>query len=39
MIRFATVLQTQWDWRAAGNFVFGGAGDWGPSPFTIASMT
>ncbi len=26
MIRFATVLQTHWDWRAAGNFVFGGAG-------------
>jgi phenylacetyl-CoA:acceptor oxidoreductase subunit 2 len=26
MIRFATKLQTHWDWRAAGNFVFGGAG-------------
>lgn len=26
MIRFATFLQTHWDWRAAGNFVFGGTG-------------
>ena len=26
MIRFATVLQSHWDWRAAGNFVLGGAG-------------
>ncbi|MFO1218074.1 MAG: DmsC/YnfH family molybdoenzyme membrane anchor subunit [Burkholderiaceae bacterium] len=26
MIRFATVLQSHWDWRAAGNFVLGGTG-------------
>ncbi|MBI1731552.1 MAG: dimethyl sulfoxide reductase anchor subunit [Gammaproteobacteria bacterium] len=26
MIRFGSYLQTNWDWRAAGNFVFGGAG-------------
>ncbi len=26
MIRFGSYLQTHWDWRAAGNFVFGGAG-------------
>lgn len=26
MIRFAAKLQTHWDWRAAGNFVLGGAG-------------
>ena len=26
MIRFGSYLQTSWDWRAAGNFMFGGAG-------------
>lgn len=26
MIRFARILQRHWDWRAAGNFVLGGAG-------------
>lgn len=26
MIRFARTLQRHWDWRAAGNFVFGGTG-------------
>lgn len=26
MIRFGSYLQTNWDWRAAGNFIFGGAG-------------
>ena len=26
MNRWGSVLQTQWDWRAAGNFMFGGAG-------------
>ena len=26
MTRFGSVLQTQWDWRAAGNFMFGGTG-------------
>lgn len=26
MIRFASTLQLHWDWRAAGNFVLGGAG-------------
>ncbi len=26
MNRFASKLQTQWDWRAAGNFIFGGSG-------------
>ena len=26
MTRFGSVLQTQWDWRAANNFMFGGAG-------------
>lgn len=26
MNRFNSVLQTNWDWRAAGNFVFGGTG-------------
>jgi phenylacetyl-CoA:acceptor oxidoreductase subunit 2 len=26
MIRFGSCLQSNWDWRAAGNFVFGGAG-------------
>lgn len=26
MNRFGSALQTKWDWRAAGNFVFGGAG-------------
>lgn len=24
--RFGSVLQTNWDWRAAGNFIFGGTG-------------
>lgn len=26
MIRFGSVLQKNWDWRAAGNFMFGGTG-------------
>lgn len=26
MNRFGSVLQTNWDWRAAGNFIFGGTG-------------
>lgn len=26
MLRFQTLLQTNWDWRAAGNFMFGGTG-------------
>lgn len=26
MNRFGSKLQTQWDWRAAGNFMFGGTG-------------
>jgi phenylacetyl-CoA:acceptor oxidoreductase subunit 2 len=26
MRRFLTLLQTNWDWRAAGNFMFGGTG-------------
>lgn len=26
MIRFGSYLQTHWDWRAAGNFMFGGTG-------------
>lgn len=26
MTRFATILQGHWDWRAAGNFLLGGAG-------------
>ncbi|OFZ88302.1 MAG: hypothetical protein A2V78_00545 [Betaproteobacteria bacterium RBG_16_64_18] len=26
MNRFGAVLQTNWDWRAAGNFIFGGTG-------------
>jgi len=26
MNKFGTTLQTSWDWRAAGNFMFGGAG-------------
>ena len=26
MIRFGSYLQTNWDWRAAGNFMFGGTG-------------
>ncbi len=26
MIRFGSYKQTNWDWRAAGNFIFGGAG-------------
>ena len=26
MSTFGNVLQTQWDWRAAGNFMFGGSG-------------
>lgn len=26
MKRFNSVLQTNWDWRAAGNFMFGGTG-------------
>lgn len=25
-MRFQTLLQTNWDWRAAGNFMFGGTG-------------
>ena len=26
MNRFGSTLQTTWDWRAAGNFMFGGTG-------------
>ena len=26
MIRFGSYQQTSWDWRAAGNFMFGGTG-------------
>jgi hypothetical protein len=26
MIRFGSYLQTHWDWRAAGNFMFGSTG-------------
>ena len=26
MKKFSTILQTNWDWRAAGNFMFGGTG-------------
>ena len=26
MNRFGSILQTSWDWRAAGNFMFGGTG-------------
>lgn len=26
MIRYGSILQTYWDWRAAGNFIFGGTG-------------
>jgi len=26
MIRIGSILQTNWDWRAAGNFMFGGTG-------------
>ncbi|RME34214.1 MAG: phenylacetyl-CoA:acceptor oxidoreductase [Gammaproteobacteria bacterium] len=26
MIRFGSTLQNYWDWRAAGNFIFGGTG-------------
>ena len=26
MNRFGSKLQTHWDWRAAGNFMFGGTG-------------
>ncbi|OGT80828.1 MAG: hypothetical protein A3H91_02295 [Gammaproteobacteria bacterium RIFCSPLOWO2_02_FULL_61_13] len=26
MIRFGSYMQTNWDWRAAGNFMFGGTG-------------
>lgn len=50
MIRFARTLQRHWDWRAAGNFVFGGTGgmllalapfagsDIGAMPATLAAL-